>query len=210
MGLPRWPWWWRMHQPMQETWETWVRFLGWEDSLEEEMATHSSILAWRISRIEKPGGLQRMGLQRVRHNWSDRAHIYLFNRLSCGMQDLSCSMWDPASQPGIEPGPPLLGECSPSHWITREVPLSLFWFSFLSLCNCIIGLFVNRKWSNLDSVQSLVYDLISVSFCEWQNGVDPSTVPYQPSDLGETVNNSLSWSLFICKMQWCHLFQGWF
>ena len=43
-----------------------VRPLGQEDSLEKEMATHSSILAWRISRIEKPGGFQSMGSQRVR------------------------------------------------------------------------------------------------------------------------------------------------
>ena len=45
--------------------ETWVRFLGWEDPLEEEMATHSSILAWEIPWTEEPGGLQTMGLQRV-------------------------------------------------------------------------------------------------------------------------------------------------
>ena len=43
--------------------ETWVRFLGWEDSLEKEMATHSSILAWRIPWTEEPGGLQSMGSQ---------------------------------------------------------------------------------------------------------------------------------------------------
>ena len=43
-------------------WETWVRFLGWEDPLEEGMATHSSILAWRIPWTEEPGGLQSKGL----------------------------------------------------------------------------------------------------------------------------------------------------
>ena len=45
-----------------------VQSLGWEDPLEEEMATHSRILAWRIPRTEEPGGLQSMGLQRVRPN----------------------------------------------------------------------------------------------------------------------------------------------
>ena len=40
--------------------ETWVRSLGWEDPLEKRMATHSSILAWRIPRTEEPGGLQSM------------------------------------------------------------------------------------------------------------------------------------------------------
>ena len=42
--------------------------LGWEDPLEEEMATHSSILAWRITLTEEPGGLQSMGSQRVGHD----------------------------------------------------------------------------------------------------------------------------------------------
>ena len=48
--------------------ETWVRSLGWEDPLEEEMATHSTILAWRIPWTEEPGGLQSTGLQRVGHD----------------------------------------------------------------------------------------------------------------------------------------------
>ena len=49
--------------------ETRVRSLGWENPLEKEMATHSSILAWKISWTEEPGGLQSMGSQRVRHDW---------------------------------------------------------------------------------------------------------------------------------------------
>ena len=48
--------------------ETWVQFLDWEDPLEEEMATHSSILAWEISQTEEPGRLQSMGSQRVKHD----------------------------------------------------------------------------------------------------------------------------------------------
>ena len=44
--------------------ETWVRSLGWEDPVEKEMATHSSILAWEISWTEKPGGLQSKGSQK--------------------------------------------------------------------------------------------------------------------------------------------------
>ena len=48
--------------------ETWVRSLGWEDSLEKEMATHSSILAWRIPGTEKLGGLQSKGLERIRYD----------------------------------------------------------------------------------------------------------------------------------------------
>ena len=49
-------------------WETWVRSLGQEDPLEKEMATHSSILAWRIPGTEELGGLKSMGSQRVGHD----------------------------------------------------------------------------------------------------------------------------------------------
>ena len=48
--------------------EMWVQSLGQEDALEEVMATHSSILAWRIPWTEEPGGLQSMGSKKVRHN----------------------------------------------------------------------------------------------------------------------------------------------
>ena len=48
--------------------ETQVLSLGWEDTLEEKMATHFSILAWKIPWTEKPGGLQSKGIQRVRYN----------------------------------------------------------------------------------------------------------------------------------------------
>ena len=45
-----------------------VQSLGWEEPLEKEMASHFSILAWKIPWLEEPGGLQSMGLQRVGHN----------------------------------------------------------------------------------------------------------------------------------------------
>ena len=48
--------------------ETGVQSLGWEDPLEKDMASHSSILAWKISWTEEPGGLQSIGSQRVGHN----------------------------------------------------------------------------------------------------------------------------------------------
>ena len=57
--------------------ETWVRSLGWEDPLEKEMATHSSILAWKISWTEEPGGLQSMGSQRVGHDWATNTYLHL-------------------------------------------------------------------------------------------------------------------------------------
>ena len=49
-------------------WETWVRSLGQEDPLEKEVATHPSVLAWRIPWTEEPGGLQSVGSQRVGHD----------------------------------------------------------------------------------------------------------------------------------------------
>ena len=48
--------------------ETRVQSLGWEEALEKQMATHFSILAWKIPRTEEPGRLQSMGLQRVKHD----------------------------------------------------------------------------------------------------------------------------------------------
>ena len=53
---------------MQETQETWVRSLGWEDPPEKEMATHSNILAWEIPWTEEPDGTQSTESQRVGHN----------------------------------------------------------------------------------------------------------------------------------------------
>ena len=65
----------------------WVWSLGQEDPLEGSMATHSSILAQRIPWTEKPGGLQSIGLHRVRHNWNDlecTQHIYtIYKAIYC-------------------------------------------------------------------------------------------------------------------------------
>ena len=56
--------------------ETQVQSMGQEDPLEEDMATHSSILAWRIPWTGEPGRLQPMGSQRVGHDWSNLAHTH--------------------------------------------------------------------------------------------------------------------------------------
>ena len=53
---------------MQDIQETWGLILGWEDPLEKEMVTFSSILAWKTPWTEEPGGLQYMGSQRIGHN----------------------------------------------------------------------------------------------------------------------------------------------
>ena len=57
-----------MVKSLPAVWETQVRSLGQEDPLEKEMATHSSILAWKIPWMEQPGQLQSMGSQRVGHD----------------------------------------------------------------------------------------------------------------------------------------------
>ena len=67
--------------------ERWVQSLGREEPLEKEMATHSSILAWRIPWTEEPGGLQSMHLQRVRHTLVTK-------------QQHSLSAWHPAQSLG--------------------------------------------------------------------------------------------------------------
>ena len=62
---------------MQEMQETWVQFLGWEDSLKEEIVTPSNILVWKISWIEEPGSPLSMGSQRVVLDWATE-HITSF------------------------------------------------------------------------------------------------------------------------------------
>ena len=65
MGLP---WWLRWEKNLLAVQETWVRSLGQEDPLEEGVATHSSILAWRTPWTEEPGGPQSTGSQRFGHD----------------------------------------------------------------------------------------------------------------------------------------------
>ena len=59
-------------------WETQVESLGQEDPLEEGMATHSRILAWRVPQTEEPSGLQFMGLPRVGYEWITNTFTYFF------------------------------------------------------------------------------------------------------------------------------------
>ena len=69
--------------------ETWVRFLGWKDPLEKEMAIHSSTLVWKILRMEEPDRLQSMGLQRVRHDWATSLHFDTITKSITLLQILS-------------------------------------------------------------------------------------------------------------------------
>ena len=72
----------------QELQDTQVQSLGQEDSLEEGMAIHSSILVWRIPWTEDPGGLQSIGSQRVKHDWSDLACTHADHKYCCQNSDL--------------------------------------------------------------------------------------------------------------------------
>ena len=62
-------------------WEIRVQSLSWEDPLEKEMATHSSILAWKIPWTEEPGGLRSMGLQSVGHDNTHLSFLHVFSWL---------------------------------------------------------------------------------------------------------------------------------
>ena len=66
-----------MVKRLPTTWESRVQSLGQEESLEKEMATHSSTLAWKIPWTEERGKLQSMGSQRVRHDWLTSLHFIL-------------------------------------------------------------------------------------------------------------------------------------
>ena len=80
-----------------------IQSLGQEDPLEKEMATRSSILAWRIPWLEEPGGLQSMGLQRVGHNWSNLALMVLdLDVIEKKSQNMEVRTWTEVMAPEIE------------------------------------------------------------------------------------------------------------
>ena len=73
--------------------DAWVQSLGQEDPLEKEMATHSSILAWRIPRTEEPEGLQSMGSQNVRYDWLTQRTIWFSKMLITRILTSYFLMW---------------------------------------------------------------------------------------------------------------------
>ena len=89
-------------------WEIWVQSLGGEDPLEKEMATHSSILAWRIPQMEEPAGLQSMGSQRVRHNWVTSLTFHL--------------PWVLIGRTDVEAETPILWPPDAKSWLTGKDP----------------------------------------------------------------------------------------
>ena len=114
--------------------ETQVPSLSQEDPLEKGMATHSSLLAWRILCTEEPGGLQSMGSQRVRHNWATKAFTQTSFRLPVFPWPFQGPSQDPRSQLGLQ-----VSSVSPSLW----QPRTLFWFScpwhFFTIYRSVVG-----------------------------------------------------------------------
>ena len=99
-------------------WETWVRSLGLEDPLEKEMATHSSILAWRIPWTEEPGRLQSRGSQRVGHDMQTKPLPWC----DCDFSWVDTLFSSSASHPPLETMITLLGEVSsPIILLMREL-----------------------------------------------------------------------------------------
>ena len=125
---------------MQETQETWFGSLGQEDPLEKGMATHSNILAWRISRTEEPGGLQSMGSHRVGQDWATNSGV-----LTCVFQILLPSLlqlygWD------------ILGICLPPFgvimysvlWSWKTGSYTFFWISWVTLYAIELAKFAHK------------------------------------------------------------------
>ena len=82
---------------MDEARETQLGSLGWKDSPEEDMATHSSILAWRMPWKKEPGRLQSIGPQRVRHHWSNLACMHAEQKCEGKRFCTSLHLWDSVS-----------------------------------------------------------------------------------------------------------------
>ena len=90
--------------------QTWAQSLGWEDPLEMGMATHSSILPWRIPLTEEPSRLQSMGSQRVGHDWVttfSTVSLYIFfkiiNIFYILVSRCACVYFSPNSNPNVHP-----------------------------------------------------------------------------------------------------------
>ena len=80
--------------------ETRVQSLGREDLLEKEMATHSSILAWKIPRVEKPSRLQSMASERVKHDWESNTTEWLHFSLCCTASQVALEVENPPANAG--------------------------------------------------------------------------------------------------------------
>ena len=179
--------------------ETWVQSLGWEDPLENGMATHSSILAWRIPWTEEPGKLQFTGSQKVRCDWATFTHTQLpYNVVLVSAiqwsESAACIHIPPPSWTSLPPNPhatPLGHHRAPS-W----APCALE--NFLSV-------FLNISW-NLTGIVSLGSDSSSASWLGFgsetlgksMEGCDPG-VKCPPSLGGQVVLPSVPPGIVILE-----------
>ena len=136
--------------------ETLAQFPGREDPLKKEMATHSSILAWRIPWTVEPGGLESMGLQRVKHDWVTNTFRFLQARFwksekiirkpdQLCQGELSCTLWH-THAPTLSPPPQSLGSGHICWW-----PSAL-----CHLCPEVSGLESSRIWASTATGWSLI------------------------------------------------------
>ena len=142
-------------------WETWVRSLGWEDPLEKEMATHSSIHAWKIPRTEEPGGLQSMGSQRVGYDWATSLHF------------TSCPLFLPFFPSLDSMSPHHLSRQGSSHY-DQSLANLLNLFALFSLhCTCLQN---SQTCLNLALYQ--LYVFTQVAEHGWSKSTNHGDLPY--------------------------------
>ena len=141
-------------------WETHVQSLGWEDPLEKEMVTHSSILAWRIPWTEKPGRLQSMGSQRVGHDWVTSLSLLTFMHWRRKWQPTLVFL--PGESQGQEPGGlPSMGSHRVGHdW--RDSAAVAFFIVQLSHTFMTTGnIIALTRWTFVGKVMSLLFNMLS-------------------------------------------------
>ena len=135
----------QMVKRLPAIWETQVWSLGWEDLLEKEIATHSSIPAWRIPGTEEPGRLQSMGSQRVGHDWATSLHFTWCEELThwkrpwC-WERLRTGEWDDRGWDGWMP--------SPTQWTWVWVDSGSCWWTGRPCRAAVHGVAKSWTWLN--------------------------------------------------------------
>ena len=136
---------------MQETQETWVRSLSWEDALEKGMATHCSILAWRIPQTEEPGGLQPTELQRVRHHWATFT-LPTYMNLDSVLKSRDITLSTKVHLVKAMVFPVVMYGCE--SWTKRKLSAEE-----LMLLNCGVGQLLRVPWTARRSNQSILKEI---------------------------------------------------
>ena len=138
--------------------ETQVRSLGREYSLEKEMATHSSILAWKIPWTEDPGRLQSMGSQRVGHNWMTSLSLSCASKVKFKILQARLQQylnWQlPDVQDGLRKGRGTRDQIADTHWIiekVREFQKNVY-FCFLEYIRAVDCVAQNKLWKILQEM----------------------------------------------------------